>query len=614
MNYSLGNMLGGAGALNADKLSLDLQFAADKTLTARKGPTPTFTRASGATFVNNFGQIRYGRENLALRSEDFSATEWNAGSARTLVVTANDTTSPSGATDADRLAVTNTTTFFTIAQSAPTLSVGTIYTMSCHLKANQVTRVQLYSSNTTTLPASAIFDLTGDGSVVQTNFGTAAITKLDNGWFRCEVTGTVTNTTAISLRIAPINGTSTTYPGNGVDSFWAWGYQFQRHDFATIYIPTTTSVVYGPRFDHDPVTFESKGLLIEESRTNSLQHSANFKNTTSSNYWENQSTTSVTVDQTTSPDGGVNADLLTTSTASFDCYARRNNNYTGLTQYTYSIFVKQGPSGHRYVGIYIGVGISALQFPFFDFNNPTVVQIPSGTMVGTINSTRVDAYSNGWYRVSVTFTTPSTPVTQYAGVYISTSNGTLPASSTAGLDAYIWGAQLELGAFPTSYIPTTTASVVRSADVCSITGSAFTSFYNQSEGTVLTDSIPAAVAGTVTIFSLSNGTANERWLNRFAQNEQVVVTSAGTESGLDAINPVAGQRYKVLAAGKVNDFAMSINGLAAITDTSQPMPVVDRAGIGSTTAVTSSGAMTIASIRYYKKRLSNAKIQALSTV
>jgi len=156
--------------------------------------------------------------------------------------------------------------------------------------------------------------------------------------------------------------------------------------------------------------------------------------------------------------------------------------------------------------------------------------------------------------------------------------------------------------------------VVRSADVCSITGSAFTSFYNQSEGTVLTDSIPAAVAGTVTIFSLSNGTANERWLNRFAQNEQVVVTSAGTESGLDAINPVAGQRYKVLAAGKVNDFAMSINGLAAITDTSQPMPVVDRAGIGSTTAVTSSGAMTIASIRYYKKRLSNAKIQALSTV
>jgi hypothetical protein len=51
MNYSLGNMLGGNnGSLNPDKLSLNLQFATDKTLTARKGPTPTFTRASSATY------------------------------------------------------------------------------------------------------------------------------------------------------------------------------------------------------------------------------------------------------------------------------------------------------------------------------------------------------------------------------------------------------------------------------------------------------------------------------------------------------------------------------------------------------------------------------------
>jgi hypothetical protein len=58
MKYALGNMLNGAGGLNADGLSLDLQFAADKTLTARKGPTPTFTRASTATFVGSDGLIQ----------------------------------------------------------------------------------------------------------------------------------------------------------------------------------------------------------------------------------------------------------------------------------------------------------------------------------------------------------------------------------------------------------------------------------------------------------------------------------------------------------------------------------------------------------------------------
>ena len=175
-----------------------------------------------------------------------------------------------------------------------------------------------------------------------------------------------------------------------------------------------------------------------------------------------------------------------------------------------------------------------------------------------------------------------------------------------------FGAQAEAGAFVTSYIPTTTAALARSADVCSITGGAFSGFYNQSEGTVYTESRPAAVNGTTTTFGLSNGAANERWLNRFAQNEQVVVTSAGTESGFDALNPVAGTLYKAATAGKLNDFAMSINGLAVVTDTSQPMPVVDRAGIGNPTGSVGGGAVTIASIRYFRKRLPNAKLVTIT--
>lgn len=418
MNYSLGNMLGGAGALNADKLALNLQFATDKTLTARKGPTPVFTRASTATFVGSNGLIQSAaintarfdhdpitlackgllieesRTNLTARSEGLDATPWAVQNATT--ITSNNTASPDGNVTAELFTVGATSTIYGIQNSSVSWTSGTTYTVSCFFKAREITRVNITVNNTGVLPINATFDLTGSGSIVGTPTGTAAIQRYGNGWYRCSVSAAALSTALTAFRFSAVSGTSTTYPGNSVDSF------------------------------------------------------------------------------------------------------------------------------------------------------------------------------------------------------------------------YGWGAQVEVGAFPTSYIPTTTASVVRSADLCTITGANFTSFYNQSEGTFYAESSPSAVNGTTTAFGLSNGTANERWLNRFAQNEQVTITSAGTESALDALNPVAGTLYKVATAGKINDFAMSINGLAVITDTSQPMPVVDRAGIGSALAVTGGTSVTIASIRYYKKRLPNAKLQTLT--
>jgi hypothetical protein len=528
MQYVLGNMLNGGG-INPDGLSLDLQFAADKTLTARRGPTPTFIRSSGD----------------------------NGG-----------------------------TTYF-----GPLVD----------------------------------FELVDFGEV--TAFSTTGISNGRASWFKSyEGIDITISYTGTRWRVV-IDGVEDVYlaaPG----SEW----RPDQADWSSQEFTITTSSTFGivkaannePRFDHNPTSpFACRGLLIEEGRTNALQHSANFKNTTSSSYWENSSATTVTVDQTTSPDGAATADLLTTSTTSFDCFVRRAINWVGSTQYSYSIFLKRGPSNHRYVGLYIGAGITgALQYPYFDFDNPTTVQIPSGTMVGTINSTRVDAYPNGWYRVSVTFTTAATPITIYGGVYVSTSNGTLSSTPTAGLDCYIWGIQAETGSFPTSYIPTTTGTLARGADVCNITGGDFNNFYNQSEGTLFADVsglMNTTLLGNRSFFAISDGTYNNSLSILKASNiagirgEGVTGGGANQFTLSNAYAPFT--QYKVALGVKTNDTNMAANGSLKTTDTSVTLPsTMNRLDLRDPTAAAGGHPSGhIAAIRYFKKRLPDAKLVTLTT-
>jgi hypothetical protein len=194
----------------------------------------------------------------------------------------------------------------------------------------------------------------------------------------------------------------------------------------------------------------------------------------------------------------------------------------------------------------------------------------------------------------------------------------LSSTPTAGLDCYIWGIQAETGSFPTSYIPTTTGSVVRSADVCSITGANFTSFYNQSEGTLLAQTQKTSTNSNAFVISVSDNSFNNETDLRYNSVSQVAslmnVSNVNQLVGLQA-NITSGAAVKQSIAYKLNDCAYAANGASPIVDTSALIPTVDRLTIGNVAVAGQAFYLngTIAAIRYYRKRLPNAKLVTLTT-
>jgi hypothetical protein len=224
-----------------------------------------------------------------------------------------------------------------------------------------------------------------------------------------------------------------------------------------------TAAINEPRFDYNPVTLAARGLLIEEQRTNLLLQSNDFATT-----W---TPISVSIEQnsTLSPDGTVNADTVAATATAVGSRIQQNVVVSTTSQYVYSCYVRPGTVNTVSLSLYNNTTATALAT--VNFNVLTGVVVTT-----TVGSGTITPEANGWYRCVVTHSGTVT-ATNSIRAYVYPNN----TSCTTGDSVIVYGAQLEAGAFPTSYIPTTVIAAPRNADSASIT--TLTPWYNTVAGT-----------------------------------------------------------------------------------------------------------------------------------
>ena len=238
-----------------------------------------------------------------------------------------------------------------------------------------------------------------------------------------------------------------------------------------------------PRFDHDPVTGESLGLLVEEARTNYTPDGTGFTVISGNGRTapENGTFSSTSV---ANPTGSAGSTLFTTAAVS-GTYIQiaGGDSSQGNVGNAMSMFIKPNGITKIFLSTYTTAGN---QGAYFDLTG-------TGSVVGVVNNLPtsnyfITAHPNSWYRIGVR-SFAGAPVNYRCAIweYDGSSNPqwtSVTGDGTSGF--YIWGWQNELGKsdFWTSVIPTSGSTVTRSADVASMTGSNFTNFFNNQEGTL----------------------------------------------------------------------------------------------------------------------------------
>jgi hypothetical protein len=352
------------------------------------------------------------------------------------------------------------------------------------------------------------------------------------------------------------------------------------------------------------------GLLVEESRTNITIYSEDFSNVA----WSSANFT-LTPDDETAPDGTTTADKIIEDTGSVQPRAAQTVTLVANATYTFSMYVKVA-SGTRNFALEIRDGTTTngirATFDLETISLVTAVSLGNGVYA----SSSIKDAGNGWRRLTLTGIGSSTVTSMRAAFRFTIGTTTVyTGNGTSGF--YIWGAQLEAGAFPTSYIPTVASQVTRTADVATMTGTNFSDWYNQTEGAFqctfssLNTETTARFALSVSDGTLSNNIFIAKSTDKRLTCE-VYVLAAIQCSLRSAVNNLMTEQKATVLAYKLDSFAASTAGLLNDTDNTGTIPTVDRLTIGDRPTGNRLINGHIQKIMYWPQRLINAETTAFS--
>ena len=260
-----------------------------------------------------------------------------------------------------------------------------------------------------------------------------------------------------------------------------------------------------------------------EARTNVNLYSEQFNNAA---YSINQGT--ISTNQVASPDGTTTAESFTASAGTVNPYAYQLITTTTSSVYTFSIYVKKNT--HDFVQIVLN-GV-ANGFANFNISSGVVGTLGAG---GSATSSIVNA-GNGWYRCIITYTTATTSGNGYVNLIGSATSGRSATFSAAGTESvYLWGQQLELGSFATSYIPTTSSPVTRSA------GPATLVFDGTDDYATVSNNIsPGTGDFAVSVFVYKTDTVTNRYVWDFGSNGGTLASGTSITTEFRYYNPTVG--------------------------------------------------------------------------
>ena len=368
-----------------------------------------------------------------------------------------------------------------------------------------------------------------------------------------------------------------------------------------------------PRFDYNPATLAAQGLLIEESRTNSIRNSTGV--------------------------GAVAGSPGTLPT----------NWATSLAGLTQEVVGAGTEAGINYIDVRFSGTATGTQFNVFwetttgastldgiTYTSSIYWKIAAGSLANTTASGLiVNGYDSGGAFLSGAFTTgayvgsatPSTTLQRvsrpYTGNNASLAFGrpgiffTTTIGAAIDITIRIGLPQLELGAFATSVIPTTTTALTRAADVASV--NTLSPWYNAAESTLYLEAVPVGVRSVASpIVTIDDGTTSNRitmtaTAANVMQNSTVVSGALSGNSTSPATTYAAGSTYKIAFAVQLDNVQSASGGASGIVDTTALIPsgltALKFTGQGASSGLNN---FWFRRFTYYPRRLSNAQLQAIT--